>query len=80
MNILEIGIDIVSVDRFKNLVEENKKMKERIFSEKELKYCDTKKNSIEHTAGRFAAKEAVYKTVNKVMGSFFSVIFLFLFP
>jgi holo-[acyl-carrier protein] synthase len=69
MNLLEIGIDIVSVDRVKKLVGKNKGFEERILSKRELKYCRRKKNYIEHIAGRFAAKEAVYKAVNKFVGS-----------
>ncbi|MEA3506764.1 MAG: holo-ACP synthase [Elusimicrobiota bacterium] len=66
---MEIGIDIVDIERFKAAVEKNKKFKARIFSEKEIKYCRSKKNGIENMAGRFAAKEAVYKAVNKVVGA-----------
>jgi len=56
-----IGIDILSVKRFKKIF--NKKFVERIFSVREISYCKNKKNSILHFAVRFAAKEAVIKAL-----------------
>ncbi len=58
-----IGIDIEEVSRFKKLIKD-KKFVERIFSEDEIKYCSSRKNSVQHFAVRFAGKEAVWKAVN----------------
>jgi len=60
---MSIGIDIEEIKRFTKLVED-KKFIERIFSKEEIKYCSSKKNSIQHFAVRFAGKEAVFKSLN----------------
>jgi phosphopantetheine--protein transferase-like protein len=56
--IIGIGIDIVEISRFQNV---NEKLLSKLFSEKELSYLLTKK--IESTAGAFAAKEAIVKSL-----------------
>jgi|TARA_B100001750_G_C15520116_1_gene610853 holo-[acyl-carrier protein] synthase len=64
MDISNIGIDIIDIDRFrKKDYSNNKKFYQRIFSESEIKYCLSFKNSSEHFAGRFAIKEAVKKSI-----------------
>jgi len=50
-----IGIDIISVKRFKH---KNEKFLQKIFSKKELFEA---KNNLEKLAGKWAAKEAAYK-------------------
>ncbi len=42
---------------------QGKKFKNRIFTENEIKYCDSKANAVLHFAGRFAAKEAITKAL-----------------
>lgn len=54
--IFNIGIDIEKVSRFK---EKNKKLFEKIFSEKELK--NMKYHNAQHLAGLFCAKESIIK-------------------
>lgn len=58
-----LGIDIEEIGRFKKLIKDKKFVK-RVFSEDEIKYCSSKKNSVQHFAVRFAGKEAVWKAVN----------------
>lgn len=60
---MSIGIDIEEIKRFQKLIKD-KKFIGRIFSEDEIKYCSSKKNSIQHYAVRFAGKEAVWKATN----------------
>ena len=62
---LSIGVDIVSIDRMKNILNSNKgsRFKYRIFTKSEISYCQNKANSLHHFAGRFAAKEAVKKAI-----------------
>lgn len=60
---MNIGIDIEEIKRFNKLIKDKKFIK-RIFSEDEIKYCSSKKNSIQHYAVRFAGKEAVWKALN----------------
>ena len=62
-NIFGIGTDIVDISRFKKLFNKNKKFKNRIFSEKEIKYCESRMNKIASYSKRFAAKEAFSKAL-----------------
>ncbi|HOW26962.1 MAG TPA: holo-ACP synthase [Elusimicrobiota bacterium] len=58
-----VGIDIVEVERIARLVR-NTRFLTRIFSKREISYCSKKRNSAQHFAVRFAAKEAVYKALD----------------
>ena len=62
-NILGIGTDLVDISRVHKLLEKNKKFKKRIFSIKEIKYCESKKNKTACYSKRFAAKEAFAKAL-----------------
>jgi holo-[acyl-carrier protein] synthase len=59
---MEIGIDCVDIARFKGsmLIEG---FKNKVFTENEISYCESKANPIEHYAVRFAGKEAVMKAL-----------------
>ena len=60
-----IGIDIVDVNRFKNLdFEKKKEFYKKTFSEGEIKYCLKYKDAYRHFAGKFALKEAVIKSTH----------------
>ena len=64
MTELYIGTDLVDIDRLQLLIEKYKaKFLDRIFSIKEQEYCRSKSNPSIHFAGRFAAKEAVVKSI-----------------
>jgi|TARA_B100000315_G_scaffold250375_1_gene283070 holo-[acyl-carrier protein] synthase len=64
MKILGIGTDIINVKRIKKSLQENgDNFKKKIFSEKEIIYCDKKKDSFRSYAKRFAAKEALSKAL-----------------
>jgi len=63
MEIYGIGNDIIEIERIKEAVEKNNKFKERIFTEKEIKYAEKNKNPYPTYAGRFAAKEAFFKSL-----------------
>ena len=62
---MEIGLDIVEIDRVKTLVTKTPKFLDRVFSKSEIAYCKTKKLPWQHYAVRFAAKEAVWKAIDK---------------
>jgi len=62
-NIFGIGTDIVDVSRMKKLLSNNKKFKNRIFSENEIKYCEKQSDKIASYSKRFAAKEAFSKAL-----------------
>ena len=59
--IIGVGIDIIEVDRVIEKINKNKGFKEKIFSEGEMGFCDSKPNKSENYAARFAAKEAFLK-------------------
>ena len=64
MEIFNIGIDIINIERFKKKeFAKNKKFYQKIFTNSEIKYCLEFKNSSEHFAGKFAIKEAVRKSI-----------------
>ena len=67
---ISVGADIESISRFKNLNKERFNIfLKRIFTEKEIKYCYSKKEPAQHLAVRFAGKEAVIKAVSGMDGS-----------
>ena len=61
--IFGIGIDNIEVARIKKQIESNNGFKEKIFSSKEIAYCETKRNKEQNYAARFAAKEAFFKAL-----------------
>ena len=62
-NIFGIGTDIVDISRIKRLFNKNRKIKKKIFSKKEIKYCESRPNKIASYSKRFAAKEAFSKAL-----------------
>jgi holo-[acyl-carrier protein] synthase len=62
---MRIGTDIVAVSRIKKLLTTHSESTGRIFTKNEIEYCRQKKNTYEHFAARFAAKESVMKAVGK---------------
>lgn len=63
--IVGIGIDVVEIYRMKKVINEwGNFFLEKVFTESELKYAQTKKNFVQHLAARFAAKEAVAKAIS----------------
>lgn len=76
------GTDIIEVSRIKNAILENSKFKTNIFSESEIEDIEKSSNEdvkYQRYAGRFAAKEAIYKALSeklvkeKLSPSFLSV-------
>jgi len=62
--IVGTGIDIAEVPRIRLSMERfGKRFLERIFTEAEMRYCDSKANRVERYAARFAAKEAAMKAL-----------------
>jgi holo-[acyl-carrier protein] synthase len=64
MNVKSHGVDLVSCARLAESIERHgQRFLDRVFTEAEQAYCRGKKREIEHYAGRFAAKEAVFKVL-----------------
>lgn len=62
------GTDIIETDRIKDAIKSDTFIK-KIFTEKEIEYCESKKDParIQSYAARFAAKEAIFKAISKVL-------------
>ena len=59
-----IGVDIVDIARLESVTEEwNNRFLRKVFTPKEIAYCESKTHSIQHFAVRFAAKEAFAKAI-----------------
>lgn len=62
--IFGIGIDIIEIERIKKSIEKfDEIFLNKIFTQTELDYCQSKKNKYQHYAARFAAKEAIAKAL-----------------
>ena len=72
-----VGTDIIEVSRIEKLIKEKgDKFLNRIYTKNEIDYCESKGlNKYQHYAGRFAAKEAVFKVLNGETDSGNSLIF-----
>lgn len=58
------GIDIVEIARFERFLEQgNDSLFQRLFTPLEINYCAAKKQSAQHYALRFAAKESFLKAL-----------------
>ncbi len=72
---LKIGNDIIEVERIRKLLlEYPEKFKARVFTDKEVKYCETKgENKYQSYAARFAAKEAVFKAISDLLPNKYNI-------
>lgn len=58
-----VGIDIIEVNRIEKLIKDSGRFKQRIYTKKEVEYCEARKNKAQNYAARFAAKEAFLKAI-----------------
>ncbi|SHG39364.1 holo-[acyl-carrier protein] synthase [Thermosyntropha lipolytica DSM 11003] len=56
-----IGIDIVDIERIKEVVQRTPRFLKRVFTPEEIAYCFSKKDPYPSLAARWAAKEALRK-------------------
>jgi holo-[acyl-carrier protein] synthase len=62
--IVGTGIDIAEVPRIAESIKRfGERFLHRVFTEGEIRYCDSKANRVERYAARFAAKEAAMKAL-----------------
>ncbi|MER6137012.1 holo-ACP synthase [Streptomyces sp. NPDC001815] len=61
-------MDLAEVSRVEELMISQPELRERVFTARELAYCYRRKRVGEHLAGRWAAKEAVLKSLGTGMG------------
>lgn len=61
------GTDIIEINRIKEAIERTEGFKEKVFTKKEIEYCESKKSQkFQSYAARFAAKEAFFKAMSDV--------------
>lgn len=62
--IIGIGTDIVEIKRIEEIIDRSKgNFLQRVFTQGEIEYSNSKRRSIQHFAARFAAKEAILKAL-----------------
>lgn len=62
MNILDLGVDIIEIERIKKAVDKGGFL-DRVFTDEEIEYFKSKNYRAETIAGNFAAKEAISKSI-----------------
>lgn len=64
MDIVGIGTEIVECLRIRRMIEEHGEMfLMRVFTEEEMRFCQSRRHATEHFAARWAVKEAVLKSL-----------------
>lgn len=61
--IMGVGTDIIEVKRIEKAIFKNPNFIQKLFTENEIEYLNSRKMRPEFVAGRFAAKEAVAKAL-----------------
>lgn len=61
--IFGIGTDIIEIRRVEEKLARTAGLKKRVFTPREIAYCESKARSPQHFAVRFAAKEAFLKAI-----------------
>ena len=62
--LISIGTDIIECVRIAQMIEKHGEVfLQRVFTQKEIVYCSSRKAATQHYAGRWAAKEAVLKVL-----------------
>lgn len=69
MNIVGIGTEIVECLRIRRMIEDHgEQFLLRVFTEKEIRFCQSRRHATEQFASRWAAKEAVIKCLGALGG------------
>ena len=69
------GTDIIEISRIQKSIEKSgQRFLEIVYTPAEIEYCESKKQAKYcHYAGRFAAKEAIYKAVSSLLKDKFAI-------
>ncbi len=71
MKIIGTGVDITEVNRLRKAIEKwGASFQDRVFTKKEMENAQTRGSLYLHLAGRFAAKEAVFKALGNMQLNF----------
>ncbi len=60
---MRIGVDLIEIARIERALARRHGFRERVFTEAERAYCESRPNPAQHYAARFAGKEAVGKAL-----------------
>lgn len=63
MNILDIGVDIIEIERIKQYMDKNDNFLKKLFTDREIELFKSKGYAPQTIAGNFAAKEAISKSL-----------------
>ena len=58
-----VGVDMVEIERVRRLIESDSGFAARVFTAREIAYCEGKFSRAQHYAARFTAKEAFFKAL-----------------
>lgn len=72
---IKCGTDIIEISRIKKSIDDlGSKLINRIFTQDEIAYCESKKTQkYQHYAARFAAKEAIFKALSESVEDKYSI-------
>jgi len=70
MKILGLGTDIVEIERIEKAINKTEKFREKVFTDKEILYCEGKATKYQSYAGRFCVKEAISKAMGTGVRNF----------
>ena len=60
---MRVGVDLIEIDRIRRALDRHPGFRQRVFTDAEIAYCESRPNPAQHYAGRFAGKEAVGKAL-----------------
>ena len=60
---MKVGVDMIEIERVARALARYERFRERVFTDAEREYCDSRPNPPQHYAARFAGKEAVGKAL-----------------
>jgi holo-[acyl-carrier protein] synthase len=70
VSVIGIGVDLVDIERFRRSLERTPSMRTRLFTDVELAYVEPQADPVPSLAARFAAREAVMKSLGVGLGAF----------
>lgn len=68
-SVVGVGTDLVEVSRLRDALERTPALAHRLFTPAEQSRCNRNRDPLPHLAARFAAKEAVMKSLGKGMSA-----------
>jgi holo-[acyl-carrier protein] synthase len=60
---MQVGVDLIEIERIERALTRHTGFRERVFTDAERAYCDSRARPAQHYAARFAGKEAVGKAL-----------------